>query len=64
MLKDTDGTYLTPATNGSGYLNVSLAQGQAYVWWAKFPAPSADVTKLSLFTPVMPPFEDVPISDQ
>ena len=64
MLKDSEGTYLTPAADGSGYLVVPLSQGQAYTWWAKFPAPSADVTKVSIFTPLMAPFEDVPITDQ
>ena len=64
MLKDSDGTYLTPAADGMGYLNVPLAQGQSYVWWAKYPAPPADVTKIGFFTPVAPPFEDVPISDR
>ena len=66
ILKDTDGTYLAPAFNwdcGMSGVCEKLGPGQSITWWAKFPAPSADVTKLDLFTPVTPPFEDVPISD-
>jgi len=66
ILKDTDGTYLAPAGNWNcGALGVceKPAPGQSITWWAKFPAPPADVTKLDLFTPVTPPFEDIPITD-
>jgi hypothetical protein len=66
ILKDTDGTYLAPGFNwdcGMSGVCEKLGPGQSITWWAKFPAPSADVTKLDLFTPVTPPFEDVPIAD-
>jgi hypothetical protein len=66
ILKDTDGTYLAPGANwdcGASGVCEKLGPGQGIIWWAKFPAPSADVTKLDLFTPVTPPFEDVPIAD-
>jgi hypothetical protein len=66
ILKDTDGTYLAPGFNwdcGASGVCEKLAPGQSITWWAKFPAPSADVTKLDLFTPVTPPFEDIPITD-
>jgi hypothetical protein len=66
ILKDTDGTYLAPAANwdcGMSGVCEKLGPGQGITWWAKFPAPSADVTKLDLFTPVTPPFEDIPITD-
>jgi len=66
ILKDTDGTYLAPAANwdcGMAGVCEKLGPGQGITWWAKFPAPSADVTKVDLFTPVTPPFEDVPITD-
>jgi len=66
ILKDADGTDLAPGFNwdcGMSGVCEKLGPGQSITWWAKFPAPSADVTKLDLFTPVTPPFEDVPIAD-
>ena len=66
ILKDTDGTFLAPGFSydcGMPGVCEKLGAGQSITWWAKFPAPSADVTKLDLFTPVTPPFEDVPIAD-
>jgi len=66
ILKDTDGTYLAPGFNwdcGMSGVCEKLGPGQGITWWAKFPAPSADVTKVDLFTPVTPPFEDIPITD-
>jgi hypothetical protein len=66
ILKDTDGTYLAPGGNwdcGMAGVCEKLGPGQGITWWAKFPAPSADVTKVDLFTPVTPPFEDIPITD-
>jgi hypothetical protein len=66
ILKETDGTYLAPGFNwdcGMSAVCEKLGPGQGITWWAKFPAPSSDVTKVDLFTPVTPPFEDVPITD-
>jgi len=64
ILKDSDGTYLAPATDGLGDLEVHLAKDQQYTWWAKFPAPPPDVKKITFMTPLTPPFEDIPITDQ
>ena len=64
ILKDSEGTYLTPNASSFGNLGVDLAPGQGWQWWAKFPAPPADVTKITLVTPITPPFDDVPISDK
>jgi hypothetical protein len=67
ILKDADGTYLAPGGDFScGLPGVceKLPAGQSNTWWAKFPAPPADVTKLDLFTPVAPPFENIPITDK
>jgi hypothetical protein len=33
------------------------------VWYAKYPAPPAEVKKVSYYTRATPPFEDVPVSD-
>lgn len=66
ILKDSDGTYLAPGADYScGMPGVceKLAAGQSNTWWAKFPAPSADVTKVELFTPDTTPFDDIPITD-
>jgi Cytochrome oxidase complex assembly protein 1 len=65
ILKDSAGTELAPGGDYScGMPGVceKLPAGQSNTWWAKFPAPSADVTKLDLFTPVTPPFEGIPIT--
>jgi hypothetical protein len=65
MLKDTDGAVLAPAANGwRGSLNADLDKDQQYTWWAKFPAPPADVKKITLMTAMAPPFEDIPVTDQ
>ena len=63
ILKDSGGEYLTSQGEGGG-LKVKLDPGQSYTWWAKFPAPASEVKKLTLMTPVTPPFEDVPITDK
>jgi len=66
ILKDTDGTYLAPGANwdcGMPGVCEKLAPGQGTTWWAKFPAPPADVSKADLFTPVTPPFEGATITD-
>jgi hypothetical protein len=39
-----------------------LPAGQQRANWAKFPAPPANSTKISIQIPRFPPFEDVPIS--
>ena len=64
VLKDSEGEYLMPATDGFGMLNVRLEPGQAWTWWAKFPAPPPEVTKITLIMPITPPFEDVPITNK
>lgn len=64
ILKDSEGAYLTTQANSFGNLNVNVEPGQSWQWWAKFPAPPADTTKVSVFTPITPPFDDVPISDK
>ena len=67
ILKDSEGTYLTPAADyncGGRGVCAKLAPGDTYTWWAKFPAPPTDVKKLNLVTPAGPPFEDIPITDK
>ncbi len=67
ILKDSEGTYLTPAADyncGGRGVCARLAPGDTYTWWAKFPAPPTDARKLNLITPAGPPFEDIPITDK
>ncbi|MGA7079157.1 MAG: hypothetical protein WBQ43_23090 [Terriglobales bacterium] len=63
MLKDTDGTVLSSNSTGNG-VHADLGPGKTYLWWAKYPAPPAEVKKVNFMTPVAPPFEDVPVTDK
>ena len=40
-----------------------IAPGKIFTFYAKFPAPPMTVKKVDFFTPLMPPFEHVPITD-
>jgi hypothetical protein len=64
ILKDSEGTYLTAQASPFGGLSVSLEPGGQYTWWAKYPAPPAEVKAVTLFTAVAAPFEDIPVSDK
>jgi hypothetical protein len=64
ILKDSEGTYLTPEANGFGTLGMDMEPGGQYTWWAKYPAPPADVKAVTLYTFVAPPLEDIPVSDK
>ena len=63
ILRDSEKTPLAPQSDNFGNLSAGVAKGASYVWWAKFPAPPADVKKISYFTPITPPFDNVPITD-
>jgi hypothetical protein len=63
ILKDSEGTYLSSNSVSNG-VEVKLEPGQTFLWWAKYPAPSADVKKINFMMPVAAPFEDVPITDK
>jgi len=65
VLRDTDQVPLaTPGNHGGGWdLSIDIPANGSYVWYAKYPAPPADVKKISVYTPYTPPFEDVPIAD-
>jgi hypothetical protein len=62
VLRDTEKKPLGPPGNYAGVLEVTLEKGGSYMWWAKYPAPPADVKKINYYTPVTPPFDDVPIN--
>jgi hypothetical protein len=58
VLKDTENESLAPK-----YISDTLKKGGKILWWAKFPAPPAEVKTINLFFPKVLPFEDVPIKD-
>jgi hypothetical protein len=65
MLKDSEGVVLSSnSVTEVGKVELKLDPGQTFLWWAKYPAPSADVKKIDFMMPVTPPFEDVPITDK
>jgi len=64
MLTDSEKVPLTPAWDGFGKLAPEVAPGASYTWWAKYPAPPANVKKLSFYWPLGAPFDDVPITDK
>jgi hypothetical protein len=63
ILKDSEGTYLAVPPDPYAVV-AALEPGRSYLWWAKYPAPPADVQKINFITAVTPPFEDVPITDK
>jgi hypothetical protein len=63
MLKDSEGTYLS-SNSASNPADLNLEPGQTFLWWGKYPAPSADVKKINFMMPVTPPFEGLPITDK
>jgi hypothetical protein len=58
ILKDSEGEYV--AEDFADW----VPAGGSHTWWAKYPAPPADIKKITLMTPLTTPFEDVPITDQ
>lgn len=57
VIRDTEKNPLTSALH-----NLSVGPGETKGCWAKFPAPPADVTAVSVYVPGAPPFENVPIA--
>ena len=58
VLKDSEGAPLAPK-----YIEGNPKKGEKVLWWAKYPAPPAEVKKINLIIPSVLPFEDVPITD-
>lgn len=63
VLRDEENRPLAPQVNPGGNVFASLQPGASFIWWAKYPAPPAAVKKISYYTPLTPPFDDVPITD-
>lgn len=63
VLRDSKNTALMPPLNPVGDLHPSVSAGGSYLFWAKFPAPPADAKKVSYYSPIMPPIEDIAITE-
>ena len=63
ILHDSEKTPLAPSVDNTGSVSAQIAKGGAYTWWSKYPAPPADVKKVSYFTPITGPFDNIPITD-
>ena len=61
MMRDPQKKTLSAYTRGN--MTVNLDKDGRFQWWAKYPAPSADVKKITYYTPLTAPFDNVPISD-
>ena len=59
ILKDSQGKPIA-AKHGSGA--IKLGPGKSMNTWAKYPAPPANVDKVSVYIPGVAPFEDVALS--
>jgi len=64
VLRDEEKTPLAVAADPFGTARASIRKGGVWIWWAKYPAPPPEVTKINYFTPLTVPFEDIPITDQ
>jgi hypothetical protein len=63
ILRDAEKKPLAPAPNAGGDVYVSLKKGGVWTWWAKFPAPPADVKKVEYVWPLGSPIDDIPCGD-
>jgi hypothetical protein len=62
VLRDTEKVPL--AAGGDEHLYTNVNPGASYTWWAKYPAPPANVKKFNFYWPHGAPFDDVPITDK
>jgi hypothetical protein len=57
VIRDTEKKPLASALH-----EMTLDAGETKGCWAKFPAPPADVTAISVYIPGAPPFENIPLA--
>ena len=57
VIRDTENHPLASALH-----DLTVDPGETKGCWAKFPAPPADVTAISVYIPGAPPFENVPLA--
>jgi hypothetical protein len=65
VLRDAEKTPLANPINDDSFnaVRVTVPKGGAFTWFAKYPAPPAEVKKINYYTPITTPFEDIPITD-
>jgi hypothetical protein len=63
VLKDTKGNPMMVQVDNYGALRAEIKPGGSFLFWAKYPAPPMEARKFTFYSPVMPPVEDVPITD-
>jgi hypothetical protein len=63
ILRDSEKNPLTTQAGGLGDLSAEMPKDGSYVWYAKYPAPPGEAKKVTFYTPITPPFEDIPIFD-
>ena len=64
VLKDEKNEYIASLRSGwSNRWYETIAPGESYVLWMKFPAPPPETKAITLQLPGMPPFEDLNIQD-
>jgi hypothetical protein len=63
VLKDSKKFPLMVQLDNYGGLHPEIKPGGSFLFWAKYPAPPADARKFTFYSPIMPPVEDVPITD-
>ena len=64
-LRDSEKVALASAPDSyDGTLGPVIAPGATFTWWAKYPAPPANLKKFSFYWPLGSPFDDVPITDK
>jgi hypothetical protein len=65
VLRDSEKVALASTPDSyDGTLSPNIAPGGTFTWWAKYPAPPAQLKKFSFYWPLGAPFDDVPITDK
>ena len=63
VLTESEKVPLASAADSVGSLHVNVPKAGSWTWWAKYPAPPAEIKTITYYTAITPPFEDIPISD-
>lgn len=63
ILRDTSKVPLMTPANVHGNISADVKPNGSTLFWAKYPAPPASAKKFTLFTPLTPPIEDIPIAE-
>ena len=58
VLRDSEGK---PIARADTFVN--LKRSETWIWWAKYPAPPDDITRIDYYTPLTLPFEGLPVSN-